>query len=327
MTKARWISVVVSSLALWFSGCAADGAGDELGDVVARSEAIDKWYVGNDLRLDALATPIYNAFGPYVNPRGSGSASELCLDVVGASAEPGAELQSYPCHGGPNQQWVYDRVTGHLRDVNSGMCVDVKDATLMDGATIQMYPCHDGLNQYWTWMPNGSLRSANSGYCLDLIGGSTAPETRVQLWSCHANSNQVWARPSAKLRNLFTGRCVDVQTQDGKTLQQWDCHGEANQRWQQDAGIWLKTDLNGRCMMSRAENSGYGPARVDDGCPTLNSTFFFRPDGSIGNSNTVGASSYFTCLDVQGASFDNGAPLITATCSGSPFQAWVVDLD
>jgi endo-1,4-beta-xylanase len=33
-------------------------------------------------------------------------SSGMCLDVPGASSSDGVQIQQYPCHYGPNQQWL-----------------------------------------------------------------------------------------------------------------------------------------------------------------------------------------------------------------------------
>jgi hypothetical protein len=79
-------------------------------------------------------------------------ATGNCLDVSGDRREAGANVQQYPCHGGPNQQWRLEPIgDGAYRivAVHSGACLDVDGASAEAGANVQQYPCHGGDNQAW----------------------------------------------------------------------------------------------------------------------------------------------------------------------------------
>ncbi|MFP4031992.1 MAG: RICIN domain-containing protein [Desulfococcaceae bacterium] len=79
-------------------------------------------------------------------------ATGRCLDVSGNSEASGANVQQYPCHGGPNQQWRLEPIgDGAYRivAVHSDFCLDVDGAATESGANVQQYPCHGGDNQAW----------------------------------------------------------------------------------------------------------------------------------------------------------------------------------
>jgi hypothetical protein len=54
-------------------------------------------------------------------------AQNLCVDVPGANTANGTPLQLYPCNGGANQQWTYDRTTGQIKN-GIGTCMDQRFA-------------------------------------------------------------------------------------------------------------------------------------------------------------------------------------------------------
>jgi uncharacterized protein (DUF1501 family) len=79
--------------------------------------------------------------------------SDKCLDVKAVSSEDGARLQQWSCHGGANQQWRVEAVTGEwvrLVAQHSGKCLDVTDWSIENGTQLQQWACGDGENQQWT---------------------------------------------------------------------------------------------------------------------------------------------------------------------------------
>jgi hypothetical protein len=79
-------------------------------------------------------------------------ATGNCLDVSGAGREAGANVQQYPCHGGPNQRWRLEPIGDgayRIAAAHSGLCLDVDGADAEAGANVQQYPCRGGDNQAW----------------------------------------------------------------------------------------------------------------------------------------------------------------------------------
>ena len=73
--------------------------------------------------------------------------SGLCLDVDGASADDGAEVQLWTCTGGGNQLFAPRAVPdsggrSQLVAGHSGKCVDVSQADRAAGAAVLQYGCH-----------------------------------------------------------------------------------------------------------------------------------------------------------------------------------------
>jgi Ricin-type beta-trefoil lectin domain-like len=94
-----------------------------------------------------------------------------CLDVNNASADDGAIVQTFDCHGGPSQLWFTQMVTDPyvqcqpnmfcdnarmtIRAKHSGKCLDARNGgpslanRPKQGAYIQQWTCFNNLNQFW----------------------------------------------------------------------------------------------------------------------------------------------------------------------------------
>lgn len=69
---------------------------------------------------------------------------------------------------------------------------------------------------------------------METPAGQTANNTLVEVASCTGADNQHWTHAGSGLRNLASGRCLDLnygnQT-NGEQLQVYDCVGNGNQQW------------------------------------------------------------------------------------------------
>ena len=82
----------------------------------------------------------------------------------------------HPCNDAGNawQQWYYNPVTGHLRNVQTNKCLDTM------GGAWQLNDCNNHQNQRF-WRMEHLLRNGN-GQCLD-VGN------REHKWNCDGNNN------------------------------------------------------------------------------------------------------------------------------------------
>ncbi|HEY6887200.1 MAG TPA: RICIN domain-containing protein [Solirubrobacter sp.] len=123
-----------------------------------------------------------------------GKDSGRCLDVNGVAISPGTRIQLWDCHGGANQQWVYN---GSSLRVYGDKCLDALGAGTENGTPVQIWYCADVPQQQWDWRDDGTIRSRLSGRCLDATGFGTENGTPLQLFDCHGGSNQSFPRPLA----------------------------------------------------------------------------------------------------------------------------------
>jgi hypothetical protein len=130
----------------------------------------------------------------------AGSASPIrsrldaarCLDVVGASQDPGVPVILWSCHGESNQQFVLPALgtAGEVR-VYGTMCLDVLGGGEGDDDLVGISTCTGAVSQRWTVTDRGEIRGLGDR-CVDVAGADPTPGARVLLWSCHGGANQVW---------------------------------------------------------------------------------------------------------------------------------------
>ena len=54
-----------------------------------------------------------------------------CLDVPGGTCSTNTQLITYKCHGGPNQQFRYNRRTKRIKSVVSGKCLSASSRKIV----------------------------------------------------------------------------------------------------------------------------------------------------------------------------------------------------
>jgi hypothetical protein len=124
-----------------------------------------------------------------------GTASNRCLDVIGAVATNGAQVGIYDCNGQQNQGWVFTGA-GELRTFNETKCLDIPNGAATAGTVLAIWDCNGGTNQ--RFRRNGNAIVADqSGLCLDVVNAATANTSRVALWTCNGQTNQQWTGSSA----------------------------------------------------------------------------------------------------------------------------------
>lgn len=155
---------------------------------------------------------------------------------------------------------------------------------------------------YADFYPNRYLiMSYHSNKCVDVIGGSPLNGTRIQQWSCnHSTWQQQWGfnrvdtlggQPVFKISAKSTSYlgCLDALgggSGGGTPIQQWDCAAGTNQqKWIQDY-----RGLTGGGEMLFRYRAYHAPSM---------------------------------CLDVQGASGDEGARLVLWSCHDGDNQLFV----
>jgi hypothetical protein len=79
------------------------------------------------------------------------AASGLCADVPGGSTAAGVSLQQFPCHGGANQAFRFERPIAsgpwRIRNEKSGLCLDV--ASRSSASNVEQRSCANAARQAW----------------------------------------------------------------------------------------------------------------------------------------------------------------------------------
>src|SRR5256885_5414218 len=115
-----------------------------------------------------------------------------CVDVAGANAANGTQIQLFTCNGSTAQQWTVGNADASVRAL--GKCLDVAGAGTANGTRVQLYDCNATNAQNWT-ASGGQLVNTGSGKCLDATGVSSADGTPLQIWDCTGGANQQWTPP------------------------------------------------------------------------------------------------------------------------------------
>nr|WP_042178276.1 ricin-type beta-trefoil lectin domain protein [Kibdelosporangium sp. MJ126-NF4]CEL13084.1 putative secreted glycosyl hydrolase [Kibdelosporangium sp. MJ126-NF4]CTQ98771.1 putative secreted glycosyl hydrolase [Kibdelosporangium sp. MJ126-NF4] len=136
--------------------------------------------------LKPLVAPPVGATTALSNPQ-----STRCVDVSGASTEPGSQVHIWDCHGGTNQRWV--RTAADELRVYGNRCLDVKGNGTANGTKIQIWTCNGTSAQRFTFAANGSIVGTGSGKCVDVTSSGTANGTPVQLYQCNSTGAQRWS--------------------------------------------------------------------------------------------------------------------------------------
>jgi hypothetical protein len=120
-----------------------------------------------------------------------------CMDVVGNTANDGAQIQQYSCSGGANQKFTLEaqaNSTYRLKASNSGKCLGVVNSSTANGALLEQRTC--GANNSQTFQLNSKgtgfyeLKHVASGKCVDIQSGGTADGQRAQIYACSGGNNQ-----------------------------------------------------------------------------------------------------------------------------------------
>jgi poly(3-hydroxybutyrate) depolymerase len=119
-----------------------------------------------------------------------------------------------------------------------------------------------------------------------------------------------------RLRSEPSGRCLDVNqasSANGTQLQIWDCHGNANQQFSQSGRALT---VMAKCL-DVPTNAGAGTrVQIWDCHGGANQQWNLNSNGTISNVQNG------LCLDVNGGSTANGAPVIVWSCHGGANQRW-----
>jgi uncharacterized protein (DUF1800 family) len=142
--------------------------------------------------------------------------SGKCLDVSGTALDDSAAVIQFTCHGGQNQQWRVEAVTGgyyRLVAEHSGKVLDVIYASPNDGAWLIQSEPNGGDSQKWAIEPVGGgdyrLLAVHSGKAMDVSGASPDDGAVVIQYTPHGGGNQQWLmRPVSSTPNVPTAADV-----------------------------------------------------------------------------------------------------------------------
>ncbi|MFG2296594.1 RICIN domain-containing protein [Streptomyces sp. NPDC048603] len=132
----------------------------------------------------------------YVN-----AATGKCLDIQGASRDPGAVVQQFGCKTAYHQEFATmftaaDPTTTRMQPRHSGRCIGA-DGTV-PGSRVTQQVCHDGAIQRWELVDLGgsqvAVKNAATGLCLDDGANPSGSRREVRQVVCTGAATQNWVR-------------------------------------------------------------------------------------------------------------------------------------
>jgi hypothetical protein len=117
----------------------------------------------------------------------------FCLDIPGNG---GGSIPTilWQCHGGANQQWVYDRATAQIWNSGNGKCLDVQWNSHQNSTPVWTWDCNGHEAQQWTWDPETKVMESAVGLALELTAGNISNGTPIVTWPRNNFGNQRWVR-------------------------------------------------------------------------------------------------------------------------------------
>jgi hypothetical protein len=185
------------------------------------------------------------------------------------------------------------------------------------------------------------LTNVGSRQALDVTGGSTGEGAAVLQWPPHSGPNQRWTITRAgagyRLTAQHSGKVlgvIDAATGDYAAVVQQDDAGGAHQRWFLDyapTGFHLFAAHSGR-RLAVAEGAARGAPvfqRGDIGSERQQWVLAIQPDPTVvsGAIYRLVNRHAGTCLDVRGASADDGANVWSWHDNGTAAQRWRIERD
>ena len=127
-------------------------------------------------------------------------ATNMRLDVSGASKDNGANVQIYKANGTNAQKWKFKHLGNDyytITCVASGKVLDVKSGNSKPGANVQQWGSNGSNAQIWKVKKadNGSYYlcpKLNEKVCLDVYKGGKTNSTNVTTWTLNNAYNQKW---------------------------------------------------------------------------------------------------------------------------------------
>ncbi|MGW6904696.1 RICIN domain-containing protein [Streptomyces sp. NPDC054940] len=165
------------------------------------------------------------------------TASKAMGDLLGQSwaADRLTRWQDYWSEGGVG--WIGDAPTTIQVTGKTGMCLDAAGGGTANGTVVQIYTCNGSAGQQWTVEGDDKglhLRNVKALKCVDVSNNNSANGTKIQLWTCNSSPAQTWeynVRAATPLKNVGTGKCLDLPTYDNsQDSRLWTCSGGTPQK-------------------------------------------------------------------------------------------------
>lgn len=302
--------------------------------------------------------PVAEVFKNGSTYRFKNSASGLYMQVDGAKAENGANVQQWGTSDGTTHDiWKlidagegYYYLASAVGDGGTYM-LDVAGKKTANGTNIDIYNYNGGINQQFMLTKNSDgsykilTRVSGEKSAVEVADASTVSGANVQQWEVNNADCQNWILESVsdtgckmdtsvvyEFKNANSGLVMDIA--DGKmtadsNLQQWASNGYDCQKWilkefSGDGNYYYIRSLSDPKYVLRADGSANGGNIAIAEYSTKDSAMLFKfsknPDGTY---YIMTRASKDACLvEVSSASKENGANIQQWELTDSDCQKW-----
>lgn len=117
------------------------------------------------------------------------------------------------------------------------LCVDLEENVEARHTPVQLWSCdkdHPNAAQSWVFRDGQIIHQSASGegFCLDIPDNKRINGASLQLYTCNGSPQQQFMHQDGAIKTLDGSKCLDLRTEDMRTLQLWDCiPGAAAQQW------------------------------------------------------------------------------------------------
>lgn len=276
------------------------------------------------------------------------AANGKALDVSGGNTSSGANVQQWAWNGSNAQRWIVESSGSSytIRSLVSGMALDISGASNKAGANVQAYRPNGTKAQKWNLtkidMKMGPI--ANGVYNIyttlapiaqsfEVTGSSSAAGTQLQTNASNTTSFAQKFNLARVSENIYTLQAVNSGkyiTNSGGKIVQADKSNGSDQRWV------IAYDVNGLRLISVADNAksievSGGQAKSGSKLVAATTVSADRQRYRFQAVNLITDGYYLIrnansnlVLDINGASFSNGANVQQYTGNGTGAQTFYI---
>src|SRR5690349_13907116 len=102
-----------------------------------------------------------------------------CLELYAFNNANGADVVTWDCWGGANQQWYWDGQ--YIRNAMNNKCLEIYGFDAANGAKVVLWDCWGGANQKW-YRDGQQIRSVMNHKCLEIYAFNNANGAKVVAW-------------------------------------------------------------------------------------------------------------------------------------------------
>jgi hypothetical protein len=259
-------------------------------------------------------------------------ATGLVLDVDGASAMDGANVQQWTWNQSGAQRWRMESKAGgavQLVNVGSGKCLDVSGRATVPGARLTQYRCTGADNQTFRLSRAGTQTGGTGSPGFGRPGGVVVPPVAAVVAGVRPTGRSLY---TGMIHSRATDKCIDVErasTADGANIFQWSCNATAAQIWDVvDLGrneIAFVAQVSNKVMDVQGGDRRSGADVRQYSWNNLPTQRWRMENAERGFSRIVNIGSG-KCLDLDGARSNDGAEIMQRDCHDGVNQQWRVEV-